>query len=197
MKLNVPFVLASRSPRRRRLLEQIGLDFDVDVSDVDESVAIDAEPSSLTETLARRKADDVARRRPEALTLGADTVVVFDGQIMGKPADASEASEMLRQLSGNTHVVYTGIALLHPRSDRAHTTSEATRVTFGEMDDDEISAYVASGSPMDKAGGYGIQDDRGALFVERIDGDYYNVVGLPLRTFYRTMRESFSDLLDQ
>lgn len=197
MKLNIPFVLASRSPRRRRLLDQIGLDFDVDVSDVDESVVMHAAPSLLTETLARRKAEDVARRRPDALTLGADTVVVFHGQIMGKPADTSEAIEMLRQLSGNTHVVYTGIALLHPWSDRAHTASEATRVTFGEMDDDEISAYVATGSPMDKAGGYGIQDDRGALFVERIDGDYYNVVGLPLRRFYCTMRESFSDLLDQ
>lgn len=195
MRLESPLILASRSPRRRRLLEQIGMAFHVDASDVDEVAPHDMGPRGVAETLARRKAEDVAARQPASLTLGADTIVVLDGDILGKPADAREAYEMLRRLSDHTHVVYTGIALVHPPTGRVRTVSEATSVTFGEMDDEEISAYVASGSPMDKAGAYGIQDDRGALFVERIDGDFYNVVGLPLRRLYRTLRDSFSDLL--
>lgn len=171
------------------------MEFEIDVSDVDESAPGGMEPDLVAEMLARRKAEDVAPRRPEALTLGADTIVVFDGEILGKPSGASEACEMLRRLSGNTHTVYTGIALIHPRTGRSIGGSEATSVTFGHLDADEIEAYVASGSPMDKAGAYGIQDDRGALFVERIEGDFYNVVGLPLRKLYRTLRESFADLL--
>lgn len=171
------------------------MEFEIVVSDVSEDIPPGTEPALVTETLARKKAEHVARHRPEALTLGADTIVVLDGEILGKPDTANEAAAMLRRLSDRTHTVYTGIALVHPPSSRLVTTSEATRVTFGAMDNDEIAAYVASGSPMDKAGAYGIQDDRGALFIERIDGDYYNVVGLPLRRLYRTLRESFSDLL--
>jgi len=195
MRLRTTFVLASRSPRRRRLLEQIGIAFEIDPSDVDESAPDDMEPHMVAEMLASRKAEDVAPRRRDAITLGADTIVVLGGEILGKPSGSVEACEMLRRLSGNTHTVYTGIALLHPRTERSICVSEATSVTFGRMDADEIEAYVASGSPMDKAGAYGIQDDRGALFVERIDGDFYNVVGLPLRRLYRTLRESFTDLL--
>lgn len=172
------------------------MDFEVMVSDVPEDISGDTAPAGAVKMLALRKAEDVARRRPEALTLGADTVVVLDGAILGKPRDASEAEAMLHRLSGRTHTVYTGIALVHPQSGRAETAAEATRVTFGPMDAREIADYVATGSPMDKAGAYGIQDDRGALFVERIEGDYYNVVGLPLYKTYRILRESFSDLLE-
>lgn len=195
MNLDTPLILASRSPRRRRLLRRIGLQFDVRVSSTDERVPDGLKPASITETLALRKAEDVARQYPDALTLGADTIVVLDGEILGKPASTEEARAMLRRLSGRTHVVYTGIALVHPGSARSVTASESTRVTFAEMEDDEIRSYVASGSPMDKAGAYGIQDDRGALFVRAIEGDYYNVVGLPLHLFYRTMKEHFSDLM--
>ena len=193
MKLNVPFILASASPRRRRLLERIGMEFAVDVSNVDEHVPEGAQPAALVEELALRKARDVAARHPDALTLGADTIVVLENEILGKPASTDEAADMLGRLSGSTHVVYTGIALVH--DGRAVTEHESTRVTFVEMTDDEIHAYVASGSPMDKAGAYGIQDDRGALFVKRIEGDYYNVVGLPLQLFYRTIKTHFGDLL--
>lgn len=195
MRLNTPFILASQSPRRRRLLEQIGMRFEVSVSDVSEEIAADVDPAAAAEMLALRKAEHVARRYPEAVTLGADTIVVVDGEILGKPEDAHEAAAMLRRLSGRTHTVFTGIALIHPSSGRAIQAVEATDVTFGTMDSNEIAAYVASGSPMDKAGAYGIQDDRGALFVKRIEGDYYNVVGLPLYRMYRILRESFSDLL--
>lgn len=197
MNLHTAFILASQSPRRRRMLQRIGLRFDVEVSETDEHAPDGLEPAALTEMLALRKADDVGRRHPEALTLGADTLVVLDGEILGKPASADEAAGMLRRLSANTHVVYTGIALVHPTSGRFVTASEATRVTFAAMDEKEIGSYVASGSPMDKAGAYGIQDDRGALFVRRIDGDYYNVVGLPLQLFYRIMKEHFADLMTE
>lgn len=195
MKLNAPFVLASRSPRRRRLLERIGMRFEVDVSDVEEDVPAEMSPKRVAESLALRKARDVAGRHPDALVLGADTIVVLEDEILGKPDDAAEAAEMLHRLSDATHTVYTGIALVHSSSGRTACVHEATRVTFAAMDANEIAAYVASGSPMDKAGAYGIQDDRGALFVRRIDGDYYNVVGLPLHRFYRTMKDHFSDLL--
>lgn len=195
MRLETRFILASRSPRRRRLLEQIGLDFDVSVSDVTEEFADGTAPADAAEMLALRKADDVARHHPGAITLGADTIVVLDDVILGKPQDEREAGAMLRRLSGRTHTVFTGVALVHPESGRSATGVEATQVTFARMDSDEIDAYVATGSPMDKAGAYGIQDDRGALFVQRIDGDYYNVVGLPLHRMYRMLRETYSDLL--
>ena len=196
MTLRVPFVLASGSPRRRRLLQGIGLGFEVDVPDVDEAVDVRLMPDALVQHLAQKKVAAVAARRPEALTLGADTVVVLEGEVLGKPADEDEARAMLRRLSGATHRVFTGLALLHPASDRCRTAYEETRVTFGALTEREIGAYVASGSPMDKAGGYGIQDDHGALFVARIDGDYYNVVGLPLHRFYRLLRDEFTDLVD-
>ncbi|MEX0599415.1 MAG: nucleoside triphosphate pyrophosphatase [Rhodothermales bacterium] len=195
MKLTVPFVLASRSPRRRRLLERIGMRFEVDASDVDEDLPDGRSPDELVRALAERKARIVAPRHVDALIMGADTVVVFEGSVLGKPADPREAAEMLHRLSEATHTVYTGIALVHPATNRTVSAYESTRVTFGPLDPDEIAAYVSSGSPMDKAGGYGIQDDRGALFVRRIEGDYYNVVGLPLHRFYRMMKRDFSDLL--
>ena len=196
MTLRLPFVLASGSPRRRRLLESIGLPFEVDVSDVEETADVGLAPDALVQHLARKKAAAVAARHPEALTLGADTVVVLEGDVLGKPADEDEARAMLWRLSGVTHHVFTGLALVHPPSDRCRTSAEETRVTFGALTDEEIGRYVASGSPMDKAGGYGIQDDHGALFVARIDGDYYNVVGLPLHRLYRLLCDEFTDLID-
>ncbi len=171
------------------------MSFEVIVSEVSEDLPGATAPADGAMMLALRKAEDVARRHPEAVTLGADTIVVLHDHILGKPRDAAEAETMLRRLSGRTHTVFTGIALVHPKSGRAITASESTNVTFGPLDSDEIAAYVSSGSPMDKAGAYGIQDDRGALFVERIEGDYYTVVGLPLYRLYRILRASFSDLL--
>ncbi len=195
MQINAPFILASQSPRRRRLLERLGLAFDVHVSPAEEVIPPDADPAELVQSLAVQKARPVAADHPEALTLAADTVVAFDGAILGKPSSREEARRMLRRLSGATHTVYTGIALMHPASACQATAVTTTDVTFGALSDDEIAAYVATGSPMDKAGSYGIQDDLGALFVERIDGDYYNVVGLPLRRLYLTLREAFGDLV--
>ncbi len=195
LDLRVPLVLASASPRRRALLAQLGLAFTCAPSAVEERWPGDLPPAAAVEALALQKAEAVAPRAPAALTLGADTVVVLDGTVLEKPADAAEAASMLRRLSGATHTVYSGLALVHPASRRSVTAHEATDVTFAPLTRREIERYVATGSPMDKAGAYGIQDDHGALFVQRIDGDYYNVVGLPLHRLYRTLREGFADLL--
>jgi len=197
MKLRVPLILASRSPRRRKLLAQLGLDFEVHPSDLDENATNHRLPEQLVEQLALEKARAVAARFPEALTLGADTIVVLDGDVLNKPADEAEARAMLRRLSGRTHTVYTGVALVHPASQREVVDYEATQVTFAPLTDAEIDAYVATGSPLDKAGAYGIQDDYGAVFIRRIEGDYYNVVGLPLHRLYRMLRNHFADLIEE
>lgn len=182
--LRAPLVLASASPRRRDLLDRLGLTFDVRPADADETWPTDLADGPAAEAVALRKA--LAIEAPGALVLAADTVVVLDGEILGKPPSAEAARATLRRLSGRTHTVVTGLAL---RFEGRQTTShETTRVTFADLSDAEITAYVATGSPLDKAGAYGIQDDAGALLVARIDGDYSNVVGLPLRKLYETLR---------
>ena len=189
LRLSVPLVLASASPRRRQLLARLGLDFDVVPSDADETWPEGVAPGPAVEDLARRKAQTIARDRPEALVLGADTVVVLDGDVLGKPHDEAHARATLARLSGRTHEVFTGIALA--RADQTVTAHERTRVTFADLAPEEIAAYVATGSPMDKAGAYGIQDDLGSLFVAGIEGDYFNVVGLPLHRLYKSLRAEF------
>lgn len=195
LSVSVPLLLASESPRRRALLEQMGVSFRVQVSPADEVLDEPRSPEETARVLANRKATPVAKEHPSALVLAADTVVAHDGDVLGKPDTPREARAMLRRLSGTTHAVYTGLALHHHASDRAVVTGARTRVTFGTLDDAEIRAYVDTKSPMDKAGGYGIQDHTGPLFVDHLDGDYYNVVGLPLRRLYLTLRADFSDLL--
>lgn len=195
LRLSPPLILASQSPRRRALLDRVEVSFQVDVSPADETLTGSPTPSAAVQTLAHRKARPVSADHPSALVLAADTVVAHDGEILNKPDDPDHARTMLRRLSGTAHTVYTGIALAHAPTDRAITTAEATDVVLGSLSDAEIEAYVASGSPMDKAGGYGIQDHTAPFFVERIEGDYYNVVGLPLRRLYTTLRRKFGDLL--
>ncbi len=195
LQLSCPLILASQSPRRRALLERVEVPFEAQVSPVDETLTTPMSPAEAVQTLARRKARPVATDRPSALVLAADTVVAHNGEILNKPADSSHARAMLRRLRDTSHTVYTGLALAHADSDRKITAVEATDVVLGPLSDAEIHAYVASGSPMDKAGGYGIQDHTAPFFVDRIEGDYYNVVGLPLRRLYRTLHESFTDLL--
>lgn len=170
----------------------MGIEAEVLPSNVGEDVDI-PDPDYLVIALALRKAAQVARRRPSAIIIGADTTVAIDGVILGKPRDPDEAAAMLRRLSGRTHVVHTGVALIEHRSGRVAWGVEKTRVTFAKLLQVEIDAYVATRSPFDKAGGYGIQDDLGALLVERIEGDYYNVVGLPLRRLYELLVCSFAD----
>jgi septum formation protein len=194
MHLIKPLVLASRSPRRIHLLRQIGLDPSVISCDVDEEFDLSRPASENAVTLALRKAREVARTVNGAIVIGADTIVTLDGRMLGKPADPDDAARMLEMLSGNTHVVHTGYALVDRPSDAFVTGVEETSVTFREIPRSEIEEYVTGGSPMDKAGAYGIQDDYGAVFVTRIEGCYYNVVGLPLASLY-TALQKFQSIL--
>jgi septum formation protein len=173
--VSVPIVLASASPRRRELLSLLGLTFDVAPADVDESWRNGEAPEVHAERLAREKADAVCR--PGAVTVAADTIVVVDGAILGKPADAAEARAMLARLAGRRHVVHTGIAVAY--GERRASAVVATEVWFRPLDAAAIAAYVATGEPLDKAGAYGIQG-YGAVLVDRIEGDYFTVMGLGL-----------------
>lgn len=195
LRLSRPLILASQSPRRQDLLDRIDVPYRVEVSPADEAISSDVPPPTVVQRLALRKVRPVADEHPSALVLAADTVVAHDDEILNKPDSPEHARQMLRRLHDTTHSVYTGIALRHAASGREMAAVEATIVRFGTVSEAEIDAYVESGSPMDKAGGYGIQDRTGALLVDGIDGDYYNVVGLPLRRLYRTLRRDFEDLL--
>jgi len=186
-------VLASASPRRRKLLEQIGMTFTVDPSSVEETFEPGESPERIVERLSRLKAEEVAARHDAGIVVGADTLVVLEGTVLGKPSDTDDAVRMLGLLSGRTHEVYTGFCLIDRPGGRRITDHEVTHVTFRELSGEEIRAYARGGSPMDKAGAYGIQDDFGAIFVERIEGCFYNVVGFPLTRFYRRYRELNSD----
>ena len=172
-----PIILASGSPRRREILTTLGVPFRVVVSDADEVLAAGIAPAEAVETLAARKAEAVASRcAPDETVLAADTVVAVDGDILGKPVDEADAAAMLRRLSGRAHTVYTGVAIR--RGGELRLAHEATQVRFARLTEADIAAYIATGEPMDKAGAYAIQG-RAARFIEGIEGDYFNVVGLP------------------
>lgn len=182
-------VLASASPRRRELLGLLGLPFEVSPSRYEEeNPAAHPDPAAFAVHLALGKARDVAQRERGALVLGADTVVALGTRLYGKPRDAADASRMLRELSGKTHRVITGVALLCPARGVAESFAITTEVTFRPLDAAEIHAYVASGEPADKAGAYAIQG-LGGLLIEGIRGDYPNVVGLPLTPLALRLRE--------
>lgn len=169
-------VLASASPRRKELLKFIFKDFSVRPADIDEKIPPEIKASDTAEYLACQKARGIVRKSDE-LVIGCDTVVVLDDTVLGKPADRQECRKMLRQLSGRTHSVYTGVSVIFAGGEISFT--EKTDVKFYELTDREIEDYMDTGEPFDKAGGYGIQG-RGALFVQSISGDYFNVVGLPV-----------------
>lgn len=172
----LPLILASGSPRRRELLDLIGLTYTVETPDVDESFS--GRPSETVMEISRRKAAAVAARHSDSIIIAADTLVFADGAL-GKPHTPERAKEMLRSLAGNWHHVYTGITVINTRSGRVLRNVDKTRVHLVPMTEQEIDAYVATGEPLDKAGAYGIQG-MGGMFVDRIDGSYSNVVGLPM-----------------
>ena len=183
-------ILASGSPRRRELLSQIGIKTEVIPSYADESTDL-TEPKAIVEELSARKCADVARDLPSGIFLGADTVVSIDGKILGKPADEADAKRMLKELSGRTHQVHTGVTIIKKAAGDIVgrvTFSRETSVALVNIEDNEIDAYISGGESMDKAGAYGIQGDF-AKFVERIDGEYSNVVGLPLAAVYAELKK--------
>lgn len=171
-------ILASGSPRRKEILEQVGLDFRILPSDVEEVITKQV-PSDIVMELSKQKAEDVWKKRDseKEIVLGADTVVAYDGKILGKPKSIEDAKAMLCMLSGKKHSVYTGVTLISEVG--LETFYEETLVEFYEMTKEEIDDYVATGEPMDKAGAYGIQG-KAAAYIKGIEGDYYNVVGLPI-----------------
>ena len=180
--LREKLVLASSSPRRTEILERAGWPHEVLVAGVDESVHAGEDPGAYVQRLARSKAEAVAQRLEKGLVLGADTTVVIENQILGQPRDEADAKRMLNLLSGKWHEVLTGVALVRVGGE-SRVAYEQTRVRFAEMSETEIDWYIASGEPFGKAGAYGIQN-KAALFIEEIKGDYFNIMGLPIRLVY-------------
>ncbi len=183
-------ILASGSPRRAEILTAVGWEFEKQVADVDETEFSGEKPEDYVQRLARTKAETVAANYKNALVLGADTIVVIDNQIVGKPKDFEDARRMLRMLSGNWHEVLTGIALVKVAEGNFETKVDLqrTRVKFAEMNDEEIEFLIEKGEPLDKAGAYAVQA-QAALFIEEITGDYWNVVGLPVNLVYESLKK--------
>ena len=180
----VRVILASQSPRRRELLNLVGIAHEVRPADIDESYLAGERPREHAERLARGKTAVIAGREPDALVIGSDTIVVVDGDVLGKPVDGPDAVRMLERLAGRSHVVVTAVAVAWRGETRSAV--EEVGVTFHPMNRTEIDAYIATGEPMDKAGAYGIQG-YGATIVSRVDGDYFAVMGLPLQRLTRVL----------
>jgi nucleoside triphosphate pyrophosphatase len=182
--LKTKLVLASRSPRRAEILKAVGWPFEMVAANIDESRFESEAAVPYVRRLAQTKAETVAKHLASGLVLGADTVVLVDEEILGQPSDAEDARRMLKLLSGRWHEVLTAVALLRAGENRSVVDHEKTRVLFAEMSVAEIDWYVATGEPMDKAGAYAVQGSA-ALFIEEIQGDYFNIVGLPVRLVYK------------
>lgn len=184
------YVLASKSPRRKELLSNIGIKYEVMESDFDEStVSKELEPQLYVKELAMFKAMSVVKNvSADTLVIGADTVVVFDNEVLGKPKDRQDAIGMLKKLSGNVHYVYTGVCVVRSNDAKTVASCEKTAVFFRQLTDDEIEYYIDTYKPFDKAGSYGIQEYAG-VFVSRIEGDYFNIVGLPVCRLNNILKE--------
>ena len=184
-------ILASQSPRRKEILSLLGVPFKILVSEADESFDDCMPPYFIAESISLKKAAAVAKNVTEdALVIGADTIVVSDGKILGKPTDEEDAFCMLSRLSGKWHEVISGVTVLHTKSAESKSFYVKTKVRFADLSDKEIRDYIATKEPADKAGAYGIQGI-GAKFIEEIEGDYFNVVGLPLSKLYQVLKKDF------
>lgn len=179
-------ILASASPRRKELLQTAGIEFEICVSDADESIPEGTLPVDAAKMTATKKALAVAESHKDDTVIGADTIVVANGKILGKPKDTADAEAMLRELSGIEHEVITGVCIVN--DGKTNAFEQISKVKFYELTADEIKSYVATGEPMDKAGSYGIQG-KGCVLVEKIEGDYFNIVGLPVAKVVREIRK--------
>lgn len=184
-------VLASASPRRKEILENLGIDFEIICSSAEENVDTELPPHIIVQELAMLKGADVASKINNAVIISADTIVWYDEVMLGKPTDKNNAKKMLKMLSGNIHEVYTGVCVTDSKSGKSISDFEVTKVKFKNLSDEEIENYINTGEPMDKAGGYGIQG-KGCLLVEKIEGDYLNVVGLPAVKLAKILKEDFN-----
>lgn len=190
LKLDKELILASRSPRRKKLLEQLGFEFNVMPSSFDEESVNNDDPLIYVQEIAKGKVMEIASKvEGDYLIIGCDTTVHIGNTYLNKPETEKEAVAMLQRMSGESHFVWSGIVILDTSSGKILSEAVCTEVKFRELELEEIETYVASGSPMDKAGAYGIQDDFGSVFVESIKGDFYNVVGLPLEKLYQMFKK--------
>lgn len=185
------YILASRSPRRCELLGKLGIEFEIEPA-VGEEIKKGTEPKEIVQGLAADKAQEIAAHHAgeQAVVIGADTVVVCDGEILGKPKDRKDMEQMIRRLAGRVHEVYTGVALCYEKEGEicCHSFAECTKVHFYPMDEAQITSYAAHSDGLDKAGGYGIQSDA-SIYIKGIEGDYHNVVGLPIARLYHELLE--------
>lgn len=189
LNLKNEIILASASPRRRLLLDMFGIRFSTEIADINEDDFTSTEPEKIVMELARKKANEITKRFTDKIIIAADTLVFLNNELLTKPIDKNDAYRILMKLSDKTHQVYTGIAIYNPINSDFELDYEKTNVTFRQLDEKEVRAYIETGSPMDKAGAYGIQDDFGAVFVSKINGCYYNVVGLPLTKLYLMLKK--------
>jgi septum formation protein len=187
IKSSLPIYLASKSPRRRRLLKQLNLKFKSFSVETGEKVKRNESPQDAVIRIAQEKMQYALRKIEKGIVITADTLVFLDNKVLGKPKDELDAFRMLKKLSGRTHQVFSAYCIHNTVTKKTITEYVKTDVTFRKLTEGEILDYIKTGSPMDKAGAYGIQDDFGAVFVERINGCYYNVVGLPLSRFYHAL----------
>ncbi len=188
-------ILASGSPRRKQLLKTLGLSFEVDISDMDETFNPRLGPRKQAEVLSFEKARAVGKRYGDAIVIAADTIVALGQEMIAKPEDIQEARRMLRRLSGKTHVVFTGVTIFDTSAKKIITESEATKVTFKHITRNELWLYPEKEHVLDKAGGYAAQGLGGFLFIEKIEGDFYNVVGLPMQLLVKMLKKFDIDVL--
>ncbi len=184
---SIPVFLASKSPRRRKLLKQLNIKFKSFSVEMDEKIHPNEKPSNSVLRLSKEKLELAKLKVKKGIVITADTIVVLNKTVLGKPKNKKDAFRILKLLSGKTHVVYTGYSIFNFTNNKTISEYEKTEVTFRDLNDEEIKEYINGGSPMDKAGAYGIQDDFGAVFINKINGCYYNVVGLPLAKFYHAL----------
>ena len=191
--MKLPLILASSSPRRKQLLEQIGLEFEVYPSQIHENLSLNLSPEIFTNHWAKEKAMDVAKSNPQSLIVAADTIVVLDHKILGKPKNKNDSYHMLKNLSGRAHKVVTGVHFSYEKYGIDHTINEQTEVSFNTLSDSDIYYYIDNYKPFDKAGSYGIQDWF-SVQVKKVDGCYFNVMGLPLAAFFKEYRRIIKQL---
>ena len=189
IKTDQKIYLASKSPRRRKLLKQLGIKFQSVSVDLNEEVLDGEHPAQTVKRLALHKMQAASGKLKSGIVITADTIVVLNREVIGKPKNKKDALKILSKLSGKTHTVYTGFVIMNLEKNKKIVDYEKTKVTFRRLSPVEIKSYIKGGSPMDKAGAYGIQDDFGAVFVKKIEGCYYNVVGLPLAKLYKSLLE--------
>jgi len=188
MQTKRKIVLASKSPRRKRLLKLLGLKFSVRESDYEEDMSVSRDPYKLAQFLALEKARSVARYYDNAIIIAADSFIIFNGEFIGKPKNAKAAKQMLKDFSGKEHKGITGFALVDTKNNKTITDYGETKVKFRKLDDKEIDDYVATGEPLDMAGAYGLNDG-GAFLIESVSGDYYSIIGLPLAKVYLALKQ--------